>query len=141
VALVLYLAASTVAVSPPREAINVREPVVRERSSTVPIEAPVAPSLAEIDWGSHAWESHGADADRAIRNLEICENPHTYFCVDGPQTSDTYWIYICQFPNSPGTCAGAIVGRLGKGFTSYPSTCSWWFQKVETCRTSPIAGR
>jgi len=142
VALVLYLMMSAVAVAP-REVVNVPEPAlpaIRTVRDAGQVEAPVAPALDEIAWGEHAWTSHGADADRAIENLTVCENPHAYFC-GGPETRDTVYIYVCQFPGAPDKCAGAIVGRLARGFTAYPSTCAWWFGKVEGCTPVGMAGR
>lgn len=98
----------------------------------------VAPSYEEIRWGTHAFEKHGADARRAIDTLRACGNNGYVYLCNGGEVKESYYVYICQFPDKPGFCAGAIVGRFAKGFTAYPSQCSWWFEKVENCRQATL---
>lgn len=140
--LVAWLAFGAASVTPRNvQVVDVQEPrIVVPRALENEAEGVVvAPGISEIRWGDHAWARHGTDADRVIENLRACGNLHAYFC-DGPTTKDSYYIYICQFPGSPGTCGGAIVGRMAVGFTAYPSTCSWWFGKTEGCLTATAAG-
>lgn len=122
----------------------VREPIRLPRTGagrpvprTAETGAPAAPSLGEIEWGEHAFERHGADAQRVIDRLRVCE-PRVWFC-DGPTTRDTYWVYVCELNGS--LCAGALVGRLGVAFTAYPSSCTWWLSKTKGCQPTKLAGR